>query len=155
MLTCRFENGNEASLRHVTVDALLLQDEKILLIKRTGKLLEGGKWGLVGGFVDRDETLKEAVAREAMEESGYKVKDITLLTVRDNPDRPKEDRQNISFVFFCTTDEKVGESDWEVDDQQWFDLNELPKEEEIAFDHYQNIELYKKYLAQEVEVPVL
>lgn len=146
MITCKFENGNEASLRHVTVDALVMKDGKILLAKRTNKLLEGGKWGLLGGFVNRDETLKEAVAREVMEESGFKIEDINLLTVRDNPDRPKEDRQNISFVYFCRALEKVGESDWEVDDLQWFDLDDIPSEEEIAFDHYQDIQLYKDFL---------
>ena len=155
MIKCRFENNNEASLRHVTVDSLLIKDGKLLLIKRTGKLLEGGKWGLIGGFVDRDETLKEAVAREAKEESGYLVSNIELLTVRDNPDRPKEDRQNISFVYICEAGEKVGESDWEVDGQKWFDLDSLPLEEEIAFDHYQNIELYKEYLKSNLSLPII
>jgi 8-oxo-dGTP diphosphatase len=155
MIKCRFEDNNEASLRHVTVDSLLINDGKLLLVKRTGKLLEGGKWGLVGGFVDRDETLKEAVAREAKEETGYLVSNIRLLTVRDNPDRPKEDRQNISFIYICDVGDKVGESDWEVDDQKWFDLDDLPKEEEIAFDHYSNIELYKRYLSEKFGLPVI
>ena len=96
MLTCIFENGERASLRHAVVDALVLDKQKILLVKRAKKLLEGGKWALIGGFVGRDENLKQAVAREVMEESGYKVKNITLLTIRDNPNRPKEDRQNIA-----------------------------------------------------------
>lgn len=155
MIKCKFENNNEASLRHVTIDSLLIKDGKLLLVKRTGKLLEGGKWGLVGGFVDRDETLKEAVAREAKEESGYLVEDIIFLTVRDNPDRPKEDRQNISFIFICKATEKVGESDWEVDDQKWFDLDSLPPEEEIAFDHYKNIQLYIDFLNKKVSIPVI
>lgn len=133
-----------ASLRHVTVDALVLKNNKLLLIKRAGKLLEGGKWALPGGFVDRDENLKDAVSREVMEESGYKVKEITLFRVKDDPHRPKEDRQNISFVFVCEATEKVGESDWEVDDQKWFDLDNIPPEEQIAFDHYDDIQLYKR-----------
>ncbi|MGH7202928.1 MAG: NUDIX hydrolase, partial [Candidatus Levyibacteriota bacterium] len=108
MITCFFENNNKALLRHVVVDVLVLKDEKLLLVKRTKKLLEGGKWGLVGGFVERDENLQEAVAREIFEETGYKVKDITLLTIRHNADRPHEDRQNISFVFFCIALEKEG-----------------------------------------------
>ena len=150
MLKCTFENGNEASLRHVTVDTLVLKGRKLLLIKRTSKLLEGGKWGLVGGYVDRDETIREAAIREAMEESGYEITDLTLLTIRDNPDRPKEDRQNIAFVFLATAGEKTGKSDWEVDDQQWFDLDTVPPEAEIAFDHYKNIELLREYLNKKV-----
>lgn len=155
MLNCRFEDGNKASLRHVTVDTLVLKEKRILLVKRTGKLLEGGKWGLVGGFVERDETLKEAVSREVLEESGYRVEGIELLTIRDNPDRPKEDRQNISCVFICRATEKVGNSDWEVDDQQWFDLTDVPSEDQIAFDHFQNIQLYLEYLEKKLNLPIL
>ncbi len=155
MITCKFEDGNKAFLRHVTVDTLVLQDGQILLGKRATKLLEGDKWGLVGGFVDRDETLKEAVAREVMEETGYKVTDITLLTVRDNPDRRHEDRQNISFVFVCRALEKTGESDWEVKEQKWFPLDKVPPESEIAFDHYENIRLYKNCLEKKIPLPVL
>lgn len=151
MLTCKFENGKEAEggLRHVTVDTIVLKDNKILMVKRTGKILEGGKWGLLGGFVGRDEDLKEAVAREVMEESGYGVTNITLLTIRDNPDRPHEDRQNISFVFFANATEKTGESDWEVDEQKWFEFDEIPDKEQIAFDHYEDIQFYLECLKGE------
>ena len=155
MITCMFENGNKASLRHVVVDALVLKDDKILLVKRTKKLLEGGKWALVGGYVDRDENLFETTEREIKEETGYIVKDITFFCVRHNPDRPNEDRQNISFVFFCTAVEKQGESDWEVDDQQWFSFDQLPDKEMIAFDHLKNIELYQQYKRNEVTIPLL
>jgi 8-oxo-dGTP diphosphatase len=87
-------------------------------------------------------TLIQAVEREVMEESGYKIKDIKLLMIRDNPDRPKEDRQNIAFVFTCEALEKEGDSDWEVDDEKWFDLSNIPAKDEIAFDHYDNIKFY-------------
>src|SRR5436305_1720375 len=90
MIKCTFEDGNEASLRHITVDVIVVKDGRILLTKRNAKLLEGGKWGLTGGFMDRNETLKQAGEREVMEESGWKIRNLTLLTLRDNPDRPKE-----------------------------------------------------------------
>jgi 8-oxo-dGTP diphosphatase len=146
MITCKFEDGGDALLRHVVIDTIVLKDGKILMVKRTGKLLEGGKWGLVGGFVDRDETLVQAAAREIHEETGWEVKDITLLRVNDDPNRPKEDRQNISFVYFCQAVKKTGEPDWESDDQQWYDLDALPDRESIAFDHADSIDLYKKHL---------
>lgn len=153
MITCKFENGNENSLRHVVVDALVLKENKILLIKRTGKILEGGKWGLIGGFVERDETLRDAIKREVQEESGYKIKNIKLLTVIDSPNRPKEDRQNIAFVFICEAFEKQGDSDWEVDDQKWFNLSNLPPKEEFAFDHHENIELYLSHIKNKTLLP--
>jgi ADP-ribose pyrophosphatase YjhB (NUDIX family) len=154
MITCAFEDGNEALLRHAVVDTIVIKDNKVLLVKRTAKLLEGGKWGLVGGFVERDETLAEAAAREILEETGWEVKDLTLLAINDKPDRPKEDRQNIAFVYFCTATEKTGEADWESDDQQWFAWSELPEEEQIAFDHAHNIKLYQRYVKESLSLPV-
>ena len=155
MLKCSFEDGNSTSLRHCVVDVLVLRDSKILLEKRTGKILEGGKWSLVGGYVERDETLVQAVRREIKEETGYEVERIQLLKIRDNPNRPHEDRQNISFVFVCRAGTKHGASDWEVDDLQWFDLNNLPPKSEFAFDHYENIELYLRAIADGLTPPVV
>ena len=142
MITCKFENGNAALLRHVVVDALVLKNDEILLVKRSHKLFEGGKWALVGGFVDRDETIQEAARREILEETGYEVDDITLFRIIDSPHRQGEDRQNISFVYFCKTLEKVGEADDESDEQRWFSLSALPPQEQMAFDHFTIIQLY-------------
>lgn len=146
MINCIFENNSKSSLRHVCVDTIVIKNNKILLVQRVDKLLEGGKWGLIGGFVERDETLKQAVSREVFEETGYKVSNIKLLTIRDNPNRPHEDRQNIAFVFSCRAGKKTGKPDWESVSQKWFSFDSLPKEKEIAFDHYKNIKLYKKML---------
>ena len=147
MINCTFEDGNKASLRHVTVDTLVLKEGKILLVKRINKLLEGNKWGLVGGFVERNETLLEAVKREVLEETGWEVKDVSLLRIKDWPDRPLEDRQNISFVYFCKAVKKSGRADWESDEQKWFELSKVPPANQIAFDHAQDIEFYKKRTA--------
>lgn len=154
MITCTFENGSKGSLRHVVVDNLVLQDGKILLVKRAPQLLEGGKWGLVGGFVDRDETIRQAVAREVMEETGYEVADITLFRIVDTPDRPGEDRQNIAFVHLCTAGRQSGTPDWESTEVRWFPLSALPEEQEFAFDHYDNIQLYREYRDGRVALPL-
>lgn len=160
MIKCTFEDGNQVSLRHVCVDTLLIKDEKILLNKRGTfggrKILEYGKWGVIGGFVERDENLEQAVRREVKEETAWLIKDLFLLRINDDPNRPKEDRQNFSFVFVANVDVKDGEShDEEVLSLQWFDLNNLPDEEEVAFDHYENIELYKKWLKENFSLPVI
>ena len=155
MITCSFEDGGGSSLRHVVVDNLVLQDEKILLVKRAGKLLEGGKWGLPGGFVERNETIKAAAAREIREETGYEVGDVTLFRIIDMPNRPAEDRQNIAFVHFCFARDKVGAPDAESSDVQWFPLSALPEEPAFAFDHYSNIRLYREFLASRFDLPLL
>lgn len=155
MITCTFENGNQTSLRHVTVGCLVIKDGKLLLAKRSKGLLEAGKWCLLGGFVNRDETTIEAASRETMEESGWSIDNLRLLHINDAPDRPHEDRQNIDFIYMANALEKIGEKDWESEDVQWFSLQKLPPSDQIAFDHLDSIKLYKKYLNGSFQLPVV
>jgi len=159
MIKCEFENGNKASLRHVTVGTLVIRDGKILLGKRgtlNGKpLSEFGKWGILGGFMDRDEKLEETAKREAMEESGWEIDNLKLFRINDNPNRPKEDRQNVDFIFIAEAIKKTGINDEEVSNLEWFDLDNIPSKEEIAFDFFEGIELYKKYLKEKFDLPLI
>jgi 8-oxo-dGTP diphosphatase len=155
VITCTFENGNQNSLRHVTVGCLVIRDSEILLAKRAEGLLEAGKWCLLGGYCDRDETTVETGIREAMEESGWVINNLQLLRINDNPNRPHEDRQNIDFIYTADAVEKTGEPDWESADVKWFPLEALPAESEIAFDHLDSITLYKKYRENKFPLPVL
>jgi 8-oxo-dGTP diphosphatase len=155
MITCEFENGNKASLRHVTVGCLAMKDGKILLARRAEGLLEAGKWALLGGFCDRDETTEETGVRECMEESGWIVNNARILRINDNPNRPHEDRQNIDFIYIVDAVEEKGKPDWETAELKWYDLDDLPADEEIAFDHLDAIDLYKKYLKFPFPLPVI
>jgi len=153
MINCTFENGDRVPLRHVTVDAIVTKGNKILLVKRSAKIPEGGKWGVPGGFMERDETTAQAIAREILEETGWQVKNLTLLRINDNPNRRGEDRQNVDFVYFCEAVEQTGEPDWETDEVRWFDWDDLPGPDEIAFDHLENIKLYQEYIQNKVQLP--
>ncbi len=155
MISCTFENNSNALLRHVVVDSLVLKNGKILMVKRALRLLEGGKWGLAGGYAERDETLVQAAQREILEETGWQVQNLTLLSIVDKPNRSGEDRQNISFVYFCEAVEKTDEPDDESDEQKWYLLDALPPKEQIAFDHADHIALYKRYLKEQFPLPFL
>lgn len=140
MINCTFESGSTGNLRHAVVDAVIVQDNKILLTRRADSLRQGGKWAIPGGYVDRDETTMEAIMREVLEEVGYTSEVKDLLTIVDKPGRRGDDRQNISFVFTVSLIEKVGKPDpAEVTEVAWFDLDQLPPEADMAFDHLEII----------------
>jgi len=157
MITCYFEDSKKpAYLRHAVVDMLVIDKNKILLVKRGSKYLEANKWALPGGYLDRDETLKQAALREAKEETGYQTKIINLFTINDNPKRPRElNRQGVAFVYLLKPLKKVGHFDHEVKDIRWFDLNKLPSPIQIAFDHLKIIKLYKQHLKNPFKLPIL
>ncbi len=161
MITCTFENGNIASpcLRHVTVNAIVIKDGQVLLGLRgtvNGKpMLESGKRALLGGFFGFGENLVEAVKREVMEESGWEIDDLQLFRINDNPGRPKEDRQNVDMIFVAMAVTQSGGHDEEVKDLKWFPLDDLPPVDQIAFDHGEDLELYRQYLADPRPLPIL
>jgi len=147
MITCIFENNNKTSLRHITVNAIVMKDDCVLLGKRGTvngkKISEYGKWGLLGGFMGRGETLIECLKREVMEESGWQITDIKLLKINDNPNRPREDRQNVDFIYTAKAVHQVKKGDEEVLQLQWFPLDKLPPKEQIAFDHADALQIVR------------
>lgn len=52
--------------------------DKILLLKRNKNKPYGDTWGVPGGKIEEQETLRECVVREIYEESGLNVDDDTL-----------------------------------------------------------------------------
>lgn len=160
MITCTFEDDGTGALRHTTVDAIMIKDGKVLLAKRGtyngGKpLLEMGKWSLIGGYLSRDETIEQGLKREVREESGWEVENLQLFHIKDNPDRKGSDRQNVEFVFIVEAKNKVGESDEEVKELKWFDLDNLPPDDQIAFDHGGDLKLYIKCLKENFPLPFI
>lgn len=154
MLTCTFEDGGVGNMRHVVMDVIVLKDNQVLLNKRAAHLLNGGKWGLLGGYMDVNETTREGAAREVFEESGWRVTNLQLLRIIDWPNRRGEDRQNVSFVFFGEAVKQEGTKDSEVDELRWFDLDQLPAPEDIAFDHLESIQIYLQYRQQPQLLPI-
>ena len=155
MITCKFEDGGKGGLRHLVVHALAIKDGKILLVKRAQRIIEGGKWGLPGGFLDRDETLEECAIRELKEETGYEGKVKELLRINSNPNRRNDGgRQNVAFEIFVEAGEKTGEMDWEQTEVKWFDLDKLDLED-LAFDHATTIKYIKEHREKNIKLPIV
>jgi ADP-ribose pyrophosphatase YjhB (NUDIX family) len=142
VITCTFEHGRQAPLRHVVVHAVVERGGALLLVRRAAHLPEGGKWGLPGGFLDRDETLVEGVLRELREETGWSGHVASLLRINSRPDRPREDRQNVAFDFVIVPHEQVDEPDHESSAVAWMPLDRLPPLDELAFDHGDTVRAY-------------
>lgn len=147
MLECRFENGATTTrLRHVVVEGILYDQDRILLTKRADWLIGGGKWSLPGGFVDHDERVSDAIIREIQEETGYESTVTRWLGVIDSPKQTDSDRQNIAFLYQLSKGDQIGQMDThEVSEMEWFTLNALPKKEEIAFDHFSIIHTWAQH----------
>lgn len=154
MIQCTFENDNQTSLRHVVVHAIVEQDGKLLLEKRSEGLLEGGKWSLPSGFLNRDETVSEGMLRELKEETGWIGEVVSLFRINTDPMRPHEDRQNIAIEFIIRPVKKESQPDKEASIVEWVPIEKLPPLEEFAFDHGQTVDLYLKYRENKYPLPL-
>jgi ADP-ribose pyrophosphatase YjhB (NUDIX family) len=112
----------------VGVGAVIVKESRVLLIRRgTPPLL--GEWSLPGGVLECGETLREAVAREAREETGLAVEPGEMLGVYERVIRDDEGRVRYHYVlidFLCRAaggDLKAGS---DAADVRWFTLDELP-----------------------------
>jgi 8-oxo-dGTP diphosphatase len=120
----------------VTVDAVVFSTgqakPKVLLIKRKKEPYKG-KWAFPGGFVEMDEELEDAVARELAEETGLTGVKLEQMHTFGTCGRDPRGRQ-ISIAFTGVIEPgraniKAGDDAAEA---RWFDIEQLP---EMAFDH--------------------
>ena len=78
-----------------------------------------------------------------------------LLLARRGEGLQETGRQNVDFVHMADAVRRVGEHDHETAALEWFDLDALPGREQIAFDHADNLELYREFMRKPFALPVL
>jgi 8-oxo-dGTP diphosphatase len=82
----------------VGVGVLVLQDEKVLLVKRK-MTPERGKWSIPAGFLDYGEDPKVTAEREVLEETNLQVKIYDLLDVYYNRDALEKGGASIFILY--------------------------------------------------------
>ena len=118
----------------LTVDALILYDKKIVLIRRLNPPYQN-QFALPGGFVEVGETVEAATLREAKEETGLEIELIKLLGVYSEPSRdPRGHTVTVCYLAKGFGKLKAGS---DAKDIRLFGFIEIPK---LAFDHNKIIE---------------
>ncbi|WP_274650734.1 NUDIX hydrolase [Paenibacillus humicola] len=115
---CKFVHWGNYS---IGVGALVIKDEKILLVRRAqdpGK----GFWTNPGGYVEQTELIHETIRREVMEEAGVEAAVRSVIAVRDQP-------RQIHNVYIAFAMDYVGgdpvPDGFEVDRAGFFSLREM------------------------------
>jgi len=121
----------------VSVDAVVFaffeSKAKLLLIKRRYEPFKD-KWALPGGFVDIDEELEDAVARELAEETGLAGVRLEQMHTFGNVGRDPRGRQiTIAFMGIAKKGLNRIKAGDDAAEARWFDIEKLPKD--MGFDH--------------------
>lgn len=113
---------------------VLERDNKILLSRRFNTGYEDGKYSLVAGHLDGDETLQVALAREAKEEVGISInpKDLQLVHVMHARSEIADSTEDERVDFYFSTSSFEGEptilEEDKCDELRWCPLEDLPED---------------------------
>lgn len=105
---------------------LPIKGEKVLLSRRFNTGWMDGKYSLIAGHIDGNETVFEAMIREAWEEAGIKIKEEDLIPA--TVIHRKSDVEYIDFFFIVKKwqgNPTIKEPE-KCDDLSWYSLNNLP-----------------------------
>lgn len=107
----------------VAVAVLVIQDERVLLVRRANDPLKG-YWALPAGFIEWNEDPQEAARRECLEETGLRVEIDGLLEVFHTPDDGGLADLVIAYAAHVTGGSLVAADD--ADAVGWFSRADLP-----------------------------
>ncbi len=114
-----------------TVDGVLVEDGRILLVKR-GKEPYLGQWALPGGFLEYGESAETGVLREIKEETGIEAEIIELLGVFSDPERDPR-FHTVTAVYVLRRLQGAPKGGDDAAEAAFHRLDALPTP--LAFDH--------------------
>ena len=112
----------------VGVGAIIIEGDRVLLVKRAHPPLQA-QWSIPGGVLEVGELVREAVVREAREETGLIVEPGELLGVYDRILRNEEKRVQYHYVlvdFLCRPAGGELRAASDAEEVHWFTRDELP-----------------------------
>ena len=119
------------------IGAIVIDEGRVLLIKR-GRPPLLGEWSIPGGAMELGETVREAVVREVLEETGLVVEAVELLGVFDRVVKDDEEKLLYHYVlidFLCRRVSGNPQASGDADDAHWFsaeEVNKLPLAKDTA-----------------------
>lgn len=121
---------------YVAAYLALIQNDRILLLRRFNTGYQDGKYSLVAGHLDGGETVEECIIREAKEEANI---DLSRedLQVKHIMHRNASDREYMDVYLTATgwNGELKNMEPHKCDDLSWFPLTALPENliDEVRF----------------------
>lgn len=136
------ENSNQNVYRPMalTLKAVILKDDKVLLLKRSKKEeFNKGKWDLPGGHIEAGETVNESLKREVKEETGLVVAVDSIINIVEFEKEHKafrQEKRGLRFlVNYLSGEVKLNEN--EHSEFQWLTLTEAIEKLNVK-DHFEN-----------------
>ena len=136
----------------VVIFGVMKGELKVLLIKRKNWPFEG-MWAIPGGFVDMDEPLEDAAARELYEETGIGGVYLEQFYTFGQPDRDPRTRViSVAYLALVDAGQLQPRAADDAADVGWFSVHNLPS---LAFDHVDILKCALQRLRHKLESTAL
>ena len=128
----------------VTAGGALVERGRVLLgLRSREKKLAPGKWDIIGGHCEIDETPEQTLVREFTEEVGVVPRTFFRIASVDDP-RPEAERSYLHHIYLVTEwDGEPANLGSEHTHIRWFTFSEL-RTIELSFEGY--VELFESNL---------
>lgn len=139
------------------VVTIILNSEKVLVVKRGNKISASGKWCNPCGYLDWNESAEKCALREVWEETGIDLtqyinneKSVSLMNYPWDiiTDPSLNHNQDVAFYYgICIESENIpilttnNSEDGEVADVEWIDIENIDRYE-FAFNHDRRIKKF-------------
>jgi 8-oxo-dGTP diphosphatase len=122
---------------------------QVLLVRRSSEPF-AGEWALPGGFVEMDESLETAAARELKEETGALDAYLEQLYTYGEPQRDPRGRVvSVAYYALLPADVHIrAEGGSDATETRWFQVEALPA---LAFDHAEIVSYALRRLRYKLE----
>ncbi|MBL8191198.1 MAG: NUDIX hydrolase [Acidobacteria bacterium] len=139
----------------VTVDLVIFtiaeNDLKVLLIRRGGEPYKN-RWALPGGFVEIDESLEKAAARELQEEAGVSGVYLEQLYTFGDPKRDPRGRViSVSYFALVDAEQQRIRAASDATEAEWHSVFDPKLGAKLAFDHKQILDYAVWRLRNKIE----
>lgn len=136
--TCKMPNGTLIPDYYVLeypdwVNAIALtEDNQVIVVRQYRHAAEEVVLELPGGCIEKDESPEQAVRRELLEETGYKFKEVELLSLLyANPATAK----NKTYCYLAKGGKRVAQQNLDRGEEIEIELVSLEKLKELTLDN--------------------
>jgi 8-oxo-dGTP diphosphatase len=119
-------HSTKPSQPRVTVGAIVMKENKILLVKRK-RAPHQGCWAIPGGKIELGETIQQAAEREIKEETGITIRAKDPIYIFDYIERDENNQIRFHYVIIDVAADYIGGDLQSGDDAEmanWFTMNE-------------------------------
>lgn len=112
-----------------TVSAIIFNPEGKILLCKSHKW--DNKYVIPGGHIELGEKMEEALKREVMEETGLKIYDLKLISLKESvySETFHEKKHFIFIDYICKTNSSKVSLNDEAEAYQWVDIGEMEEYE--------------------------